>query len=118
MDSTEISADVQVERQRIATEALTYGQRYGIGTQVRTALAAVGLGDQLPRETAEVQVHVTGTVTVRCEPDGSWTQDAALRALQSAVWQGRAVIEATEVEATGAPEADEVPADEPTVALS
>lgn len=111
----EISADVQAERQRIVTEALGWGADHYAADRVTEALRAIGLGDLLPRTSAEVQVHVTGTVTVRTAPDGSVTQHAALYALETAVRQGRAVVEMTEVEPTGAPGA-ETPTEEPTAA--
>jgi hypothetical protein len=95
---------VQTREAEIVAGALGWAADAGFGdSAVREALRAVGLGAYLPRETAEVSVHVTGTVTVPCGPDGTWTQDAALRALQTAVFAGRAVVEASEVPATGAP---------------
>lgn len=103
-----VSDEVRAERERIVAAALGWGEgRYGYGTIVTEALRHIGLGDHLPRTTAEVSVHVTGTVTVKCQADGTWTQEAALRALESAVYTNRAVVEATEVEPTGAPGAED-----------
>jgi hypothetical protein len=103
---TEVSADVQAERARVAREVMAWAASRGYDSYATQALRAAGLGDHLPRTTAEVFVHVTGTVTVRCGADGSWTQEAALRALEQAVYAGRAVVEASEVEPTGAPGAE------------
>lgn len=105
------SDEVKAREAEIVTAALAWGQAqgfgaYGYGVSVTDALRAVGLGEHLPRTTAEVKVHVAGTVTVKCGPDGTWTQDEALRALQSAVYANRAIVEATEVEPTGAPAAE------------
>lgn len=97
---------VQAREAEIATGALGWAVNQRdtyVAARVAEALRALGLGAYLPRETAEVSVHVTGTVTVACGPDGTWTQEAALRALQAAVYAGRAVVEASEVTPTGAP---------------
>lgn len=105
--TTTAPATVDGERARIARDLLAWAQRNGYTSYAASALREIGLGDHLPRQTAEVQIHVTGTVTVRCNADGTWTQDAALYALESAVRAGRAVVETSEVEPTGAPEAQE-----------
>jgi len=106
------SADVTAREAEIVTAALAWGRGAGsFGdsyTQGRVveALRAIGLGEHLPRESAEVTVHVTGTVSVRCDAEGNWTQEGALRALESAIYAGRVIPEVTEVETTGAPGAE------------
>lgn len=53
-------------------------------------------------DTAEVQVTIVATVTVPRQR-GTWTQDDVINAAAWAARNGRADVEAHQVEATGAP---------------